>query len=177
MIEIIIGFACALAVVLVVPTYVDRQHDTTGSVWYQDRIRANVRIAPPTFVFPVVWTALYIFMVTAMALWASEQPSSEWPTTRFIATWVLFSANLMFNRLWTLIFFSFRDRSWSVPLAVFDAFMIMVTAVAVVVMFHISPVHNGWVYALWYPYIAWTLFAFILTFTIWDLSKGSVFEA
>lgn len=176
MLEIIIGFACALALVLLVPTYIDRKHDATGSEWYRERIRANVNIAPPTYVFPVVWSALYIFMATAIGIWASIQPSTEWTTGRFIATWVLISANLLFNRLWTLIFFSFRDKPWSVPLALFDAFLIFGTALAIVVLFHLSPEHNGWVYGLWYPYVAWTLFAFVLTFAIWRLSRGSEFS-
>lgn len=174
--EIVIGFACALAVVLLVPTYIDRKHDETGSTWYRDRIRVNINIAPPTYVFPVIWSVLYVFMAAAIGLWASIQPSTEWPTTRFIAAWVLISANLLFNRLWTLIFFSFRDKAWSVPLALLDAFLIFGTAVAIAVLFHVSPAHNGWVYGLWYPYVAWTLFALVLTFAIWRASRHSVFE-
>ena len=167
MIAIVVGFACALAVVLLVPTYIDRKHEKTGSEWYKEHIRTNINIAPPTIVFPIVWSLLYLCIAAAIALWAFIQPSSEWTSGRFMATWTLFSANLLFNRLWTLIFFSFRDKTWSVSLALFDAFLILGTAIAIVVFFHLSPEHNGWIFGLWYPYIAWCAFAFTLTLAIW----------
>lgn len=164
--EIIIGFGSALAVALLVPTYVDRKHATTGNEWYRTKIRPAVHLAPPTWVFPVVWTLLYLAICAAIGYWAAIQPSISYRSATFISTWVLFCANLLFNRLWTLIFFSYRDKSWSLSLAAFDAFLIFATAVTVVVLFHISPATNAWIFGLWYPYVAWTFFALVLTIDI-----------
>lgn len=171
MTTIVVGFAVSLAIVLIVPIYVERDHEESNNKWYRSTVQPNVRLAPPTWVFPVVWTILYLAMAAAIALWTRIQPSTEWNSDIFIATWVLIACNLLFNRLWTLVFFSFRDAPWSLTAALVDAFLIFGTAVAVVVLFHLSPETNGWVFGLWYPYVAWTGFAFLLTLSIWAVAR------
>ena len=167
MIVLVAGFASALALALLVPTYADRKHQMTGAEWYKKRIRDNINIAPPGLVFPIVWPLLYLCMATAIAFWAYLQPESDWTSGRYIATWVLIGCNILFNRLWTLVFFSFRDKAWSVTLALADAFLIFGTATAIVVLFHLSSMVSWWSIGLWYAYVAWSLFAFVLNLAVW----------
>jgi len=166
MIEIAAGFGSALAIALLVPRYIERKHTKTNREWYNEHIKDNIDIAPPSIVFPIVWSILYIFMATAIGIW-SLKPDDEMSGGNYIATWVLINFNLLFNLLWTLVFFSFRDKSWSILVALVDALLIFGTAVAIVVLFHLSSESNAWVFVLWYPYVIWTGFALLLTFAIW----------
>ena len=57
-------------------------------------------LAPPGWVFPVVWTALFILMgVAAWRVWERDGPGRKKALT-------LYGAQLVFNFLWTLIFFN-----------------------------------------------------------------------
>lgn len=166
MIELAAGFGSALAIALLVPRNIERKHNKTSKEWYNEYIKSNLCLAPPSIVFPIVWAILYIFMATAIGIW-SLKPDDEMSGGNYIATWVLIDFNLLFNLLWTLVFFSFRDKSWSIPVALADAVLIFGTAVTVGILFHLSSESNAWVFVLWWIYAAWTAFALLLTFAIW----------
>ena len=158
------GFSSALAVALLVPSWVEREHKESVKDWYDKHIKANIVIAPPSIVFHIAWTITYIFMAIAIGLW-SQQPDMSSGT--YIGAWVLIVFNILFNKLWTVLFFSFRDMKWSIVVALVDALLLFATAVAVVVLFHLSPDKNAAVFVLWYLYVLWTAFILVLNFAIW----------
>jgi tryptophan-rich sensory protein len=163
---LLIGFSGALLAALLTPSYVERESlRGTGKEWYQKYIQDNVNIAPPSLVFPIVWSLLYAGMAVSIGLWAGK-PELEMQGGIYLAAWILIILNIVLNKLWTLIFFSFRDKRWSIPMAFVDALLIFGTAVAVVVLFHLGSSVSVWVFILWYAYVLWTGFATVLSLAI-----------
>ena len=165
--EIVAGFGAALAAALIVPSSIERNHNQTQKDWYNEKIKDGISIAPPSIVFPIVWTILYIFMAAAIAIWAVK-PEEELRSGVYIGTWIVIVLNIIFNKLWTVLFFSFRDKRWSIGAAFADALLIFLTALVIVILFHVSSESNAWVFVLWYPYVLWSFFAFVLTTTIFE---------
>lgn len=166
MTEAAIGFGVTLALALIIPRYMERKHRETTGKWYHTHIRENLWMAPPVITFPIIWTILYIFIATAIGIW-SIKPEPEMSGSNYIATWVLIGFNITFLNLWTLIFFSYRDKKWSLPLAFADAIFLFGTALAIGILFHLSSETNVAVFVLWWLYVIWTLFAMTLSLVIW----------
>lgn len=61
-------------------------------------------LSPPGWVFPVVWTALYLLMGFASYLvWISDAPAGEKKEAL-----TLYAVQLIFNFVWPLLFFRWR---------------------------------------------------------------------
>lgn len=113
---------------------------------------------PPGWVFGPVWTLLYAMMaVAAWRVWGR----GGWTANR--TALALFLAQLLFNGIWSWIFFGLRNPG----LAFADIIILWVTLLATVVAFRrVAPV-AGWLMA---PYLGWVTFASALNFTIWRLN-------
>ena len=100
-------------------------------------------LAPPGWVFPVVWTALFILMgVAAYRVWASGSPVRD----RALG---LYAAQLAFNFLWTLIFFNAGKYGLALE-------------------FHKADALAG---KLMIPYLIWVAFAGYLNGGVWLLNR------
>jgi benzodiazapine receptor len=110
----------------------------TQSPWY-----AQVRpgFAPPNWVFPLVWTTLYIGLAVAFAASLAED---TWIPT------ILHVANLALNVLWCRTFFGQRDIRRGLGVIVGN----VAVAVGILATTRIPTVR--WIVL---PYIAWLLFA------------------
>jgi len=110
---------------------------------------------PPPWVFPPVWTALYLAMgIAAWLVWRTG--SRGWP----LALW---SAQLVLNALWTPLFFGLHRPD----LAFADIVVLWVLVAATVVAFwRVRPAAG----ALLAPYLAWITFAAALNAAIWRLN-------
>lgn len=114
---------------------------------------------PPNWVFGPVWTTLYIMMGIAFYLvWKSDVPKLK--KANAIMLWVV---QLVFNFLWSLIFFNLHQIGWAMADIVVLWFFIFLTIVA------FSKINKlaAW---LMVPYISWVTFAAILNYTIWQLN-------
>src|SRR5699024_4488673 len=60
-------------------------------------------LAPPTFLFPVVWTIMYILMGIAAYLVVSSRGSGKKTAL------VLYAAQLVVNFFWSIIFFNVQN--------------------------------------------------------------------
>jgi benzodiazapine receptor len=109
----------------------------TQTPWYA---RIRPRFAPPNWVFPIVWTLLYIGLAVAFA--ASLTGDTWLPT-------VLHVLNLALNVLWCRTFFGQRDVRGGLGLIVGN----------VVVAMGILGTTRAPVRWIMLPYIAWLLFA------------------
>ena len=105
--------------------------------------------APPGWVFPVVWTVLYILMGVAAGLVARTEDMD-----RDGALW-LYYIQLGLNVLWPLIFFRFE---WITVAAVWLALLVVAVLATWRRFRAIHPV-AGW---LLVPYLLWCLFALYL---------------
>ena len=116
-------------------------------------------LSPPGWVFPVVWAALYALMaVGAARVWMAPNSRSR---TLGLA---LFFAQLAFNFLWPLIFFSL---GW------FGPALLWLVALWGLVLWMIAAYEQVDPLAAWLqaPYLLWLTFAAYLNFGVWLLSS------
>lgn len=116
--------------------------------------------APPSSVFGPVWTVLYILMaVGAFLVWRER----GWAGARTALG--LYLAQLALNAAWTWIFFGLHNG----PLALAEIVLLLVFVVATIAAFRrIRPLAA----ALLLPYLAWSCFATLLTWTLWRMNPG-----
>ena len=105
-------------------------------------------LSPPGWVFPVVWTVLYILMGVASGLvYCSE---ATWPRKK--RALILYAVQLGVNFVWPMLFFRF-GLFW---LSFFWLLLLCVLAWACMVMFRYIVPKAG---SLLLPYLLWLLFA------------------
>jgi len=123
----------------------------------------SVTWSPPRIVYGPVWFALYILMSIAMGYWWLSSVATL-DINRHRAIWIVYFVSLFFNKIWSFLFFGMRSSQGLVFAAV-DAFLILATAIAEVVLFHVDNAPTITL-VLWYIYIAWLAFAFGLSTSI-----------
>lgn len=114
---------------------------------------------PPNWLFAPVWTILYIMMgVAAGIVWIRG----------FYHIWVKtalyhFGFQLMFNGLWSIVFFGFQEPFWA---------LIIILALLVLIILTIKwfKVVSKTAAYLMIPYLLWVCFATLLNFKIWQLN-------
>ena len=127
---------------------------TSGYTDYHDLIKPT--LSPPGIVFPIAWTIIYLLIgISYMLLKEKEEIPKE--------TQQLYYTQLIFNYLWTFIFFVFRLRLLSV-------LWIIILDVLVIVMTYQFYKQNKLSGILLIPYILWLLFAIYLNISIYFLN-------
>ncbi len=110
-------------------------------------------LAPPGWLFPLVWTVLYILMgVSAWLVWRQGGPGAEQALR-------LYAAQLLVNVIWPFLFFGMQAY-W---LAFFWLLLLLVLVVMMIVSFYrVQPVAAY----LQIPYLLWLLFAAYLNLAV-----------
>lgn len=123
--------------------------------WYASLHRPA--FTPPNWVFAPVWTALYILM--AFAAWRT------WKKTGLRSPeMAVFAVQLALNLGWSVLFFGLhRIGAALIEIAVLD-----VAILATAILFFRCDRLAGFLLA---PYLAWTLFATVLTQTLGQLNQ------
>ena len=114
--------------------------------------------APPAWLFGPVWTTLFIMM--AVAAWL------VWRRGGFGAQrgpLLLFLAQLVFNGLWSWLFFAWQLGGPA--LADIVILWLLITA-TIAAFWRTSPLAG----VLLLPYLAWVGFAGVLNYTLWQLN-------
>lgn len=114
-------------------------------------------LSPPGFVFPIVWTILYILMgISSYIVYSSNSPNKS-------KALLLYSVQLFFNFCWSIIFFRmelyFFALIWIIALVLIIIIMIK--------QFHIVSPRAAY---LQIPYLIWCIFAVYLNFAIFILN-------
>ena len=117
-------------------------------------------LSPPPWVFPVVWTILYLMLGAASYLvWVSGVSAS-----RRDRALTVYGLNLALNLLWPIVFFTMRFY--------FAAFLLLlvlwVMAVTAALLFSCIEEKAG---KLLIPYIVWLSFAAYLNVGVWVLNR------
>ena len=117
-------------------------------------------LAPPAWLFPIVWTLLYVLMGLACYLvWVSDAS----PARRERALTV-YGVSLAVNFLWPILFFTVRAR-----LAAFFLLLLLLALAALCALrFSCISRRAG---KLLIPYLVWLVFAAYLNFGVWLLNK------
>ena len=121
---------------------------------------AQPPLSPPGWVFPVVWTVLYLLMGWASFLvWKSDAPQVE--KKRALT---LYGVQLAVNFAWPLLFF----RAGLYGFALVWLVILLVLVVETVLAFRRIDRRAVWLLA---PYILWLLFAAYLNAGVWMLNR------
>ena len=128
-----------------------------GMEGFQETVR-QPPLSPPAFLFPVVWTALYILMgIGAARIWLTE------PSALRSKGINLFIAQLVVNFFWSLIFFDARAFSL--------AFMWLLLLWGLVLWMLLTFRKVDRLAAnLQLPYLLWLTFAAYLSAGVWVLN-------
>ena len=127
---------------------------TSGSMDYNDLVKPV--LSPPEIVFPIAWTIIYLLIgISYMLLKEKGEVSKETKQLYFI--------QLLFNYLWTFIFFVFRLRLLSV-------LWIIILDVLVIVMTYQFYKQDKLSSILLISYVLWLLFATYLNISIYFLN-------
>lgn len=110
---------------------------------------------PPNWVFGPVWTTLYVLMgVSFYLIWEKEK--NKTPA-------VIFGVQLLFNVLWSILFFGLRSPFY----AFIEIIALWMMIAATILAFHSIDKRAS---LLLVPYILWVSFAAFLNFSIWQLN-------
>ena len=114
-------------------------------------------LSPPGFLFPIVWTILYILMgISSYIIYESNDPKKE----SALKTYAL---QLFFNFYWSIIFFRFG--------LYFTAFVWLLVLIFLIIkmIYQFYRIKRTAAY-LQVPYLLWCLFATYLNFMIFRLN-------
>lgn len=115
-------------------------------------------ISPPNWVFPIVWTILYILMgISSYIIYKSNSPYSK-PALK------IYAIQLIVNGLWSIIFFNYQ-----MYLLAF-IWLILLIILVVIMMFRFSKISKVAAY-LQIPYLIWLLIAGYLNFSVYLLNR------
>ena len=131
-----------------------------GKDYFNDYLNLYKPIfAPPSFVFPVVWTILYILMAIAVYRVYMKKYSG----TNIAKAIKLYAVQLFLNFLWPVLFFRFRLYG----LAFLELLILLVFILLTTFEFY----KNDKIAAfLMIPYIVWVSFAGVLNYAIWMMN-------
>lgn len=114
-------------------------------------------LSPPAWLFPVVWTVLYILMGAAAYLVTVSGDTEAGAALR------AYAVQLFLNFIWSPIFFVMQNYG----LALLVLILLLVAVIITAVRFCRIDSRAGW---LLLPYILWLLFAGYLNAAIWYLN-------
>lgn len=127
----------------------------SGSIDYESLKQPP--LAPPSWLFPVAWTILYILMgVSFGILEVNDVMDSKAKTIYYI--------QLGINALWSIIFFVLKAR-------LFAFIWILILDIAVIAFLVVFYKRNKTAGLLQIPYLLWVLFASYLNLGVYLLNR------
>lgn len=131
---------------------------TSVSTWYADLEKPF--FTPPNGLFAPVWTFLYIGMGIAVGRVWQKGTHHRWVKTALY----FFTFQLLFNVLWSLVFFGMRSTGLGLVVISILWPLILITYRR----FRVVSPKASW---LLIPYLVWVGFAWVLNFEIWRLNS------
>lgn len=116
-------------------------------------------LSPPAWLFPVAWTILYLLMGVASYLIYRVKPRTKAGKKLRTAELVLFYVQLVFNFMWTILFFNLELRYFAFGWLILMWLMIL----ALIIMAFKNRKGAAWCLV---PYILWCTFAAYLNIMI-----------
>ncbi len=126
--------------------------------WYAHLL--SPPLTPPNWVFAPVWLILYTSIGVGMAKVKIVSVVKGFNTKRIT---ILFWAQLVFNSLWTIIFFGFHE---------IDLSIIILTILILTILLWIRSMYRVDQFAarIAFPYLFWCCFALYLNIGFWILN-------
>ena len=121
--------------------------------WYSEIIQPSFN--PPSWVFPPVWSTLYVMM--SIAIWR------VWTTFFNSRILKLYFFHLFFNSTWSIIFFGFHQIGLALINVIIILFFIIILMKEYLKIDKLS-------FYLMIPYFLWSSFALVLNASIFFLN-------
>jgi len=130
--------------------------DTT--TYYSQLIKPS--FAPPSFIFPIAWTILYVLMgISAYLIMKKGQDLPKVKDAMFYY-WL----QLGLNFLWSILFFGLDLRFT----ALVNIGLLIIVVIIMIIKF--AKIDKRAAY-LNIPYLIWLFYAFVLNYFIWIINK------
>ena len=113
-------------------------------------------LLPPSIVFPIIWTILYILMGTSYGILKTKELIDD-------ETNMIYYTQLLVNVTWPIVFFVFKWRFVSILWII----LLLILVVYMTIKFYRKNKIAG---LLQIPYILWTIFATYLTIGVYILN-------
>lgn len=126
----------------------------SGSIDYNELVKPM--FSPPSWLFPVAWSIIYLLMGISYYLLKKEYEELRLES-------VIYYIQLAVNLLWSIIFFVLKLR-------LFAAVWIVLLDILVIIMIYLFMKKKRISAYLNIPYLLWILFATYLTFGIYLLN-------
>lgn len=117
-------------------------------------------LSPPAWLFPIVWTILYILMGISSYLIKTSDANPEDKTNAI----TLYNYQLIVNFLWPIFFFNFGWYLFSF------AWLILLWVLVILMIREFDKISKPAAY-LNLPYLLWLTFAAYLNFGVWWLNR------
>jgi len=114
-------------------------------------------LAPPGWIFPVVWTILYILMGISFYIILEEDNYDK------DYAYVVYFLQLLVNGLWSIFFFVFKWRLFS---SIWLLLLILLIITMIIKFYKINKLAS----LLQIPYLIWCIFALYLNISIYLLN-------
>ena len=114
-------------------------------------------LAPPSILFPIVWTILYILMGISYAILESKSLNT-------IQTKLIYYIQLFVNAMWSIFFFTLKWRLFSFVWIIFLDILVII----MIYNFYKKDKVSGLIQI---PYLLWILFASYLNLAVYLLNK------
>lgn len=128
---------------------------TSNYIDYNNLVQPS--FAPPSILFPIVWTILYALMGLSYGILKSNSLTTEKIN-------VIYYFQLFVNALWSIFFFVFKWR-------LFSFFWILLLIVLVILMIIEFYKKNKVAGLLQIPYLVWISFASFLNLAVYLLNR------
>lgn len=114
--------------------------------------------APPSILFPIVWTILYVLIAISIYLILKDNKLKDIPT--YTKTLII---NYFSNQIFSFLFFTLKSPF----LAIIDTFIVFISSLF---LYYESKELNKTSSKLLIPYIIWNTFALILIISIFFMN-------
>lgn len=108
--------------------------------------------SPPSIVFPIVWSILYLLLGISYYLTKKTKEINK-----------IYYLNLILNYIWPILFFNFKLYLLSVAILL----LLIITVIEMIITFYKDNKISGY---LNIPYLIWLLFAFYLNIGVYILN-------
>ena len=147
----------ALIISILIPLTVGTMSELFSGNMSSYSILNKPAFSPPGFIFPVVWTILYILMGASSYIVYSSNSSNKSKAL------LLYCIQLFFNFCWSIIFFG-------LDLFLFAFIWLIALIFIIIIMIRQFLIVNPLSAYLQIPYLIWCIFAAYLNFSIFLLN-------
>ena len=142
--------------IILIPWFVGGLLFRSDTIFYKNLIKPT--FAPPSIIFPIVWTILYVLIAISIYLILKNNKLKDIPN--YTKTLII---NYFSNQVFSFLFFTLKSPF----LALIDTFIVLISSLF---LYYESKELNKTSSKLLIPYIIWNMFATILIIFIFFMN-------